>query len=90
MYGVWAERVGGVGTGYCGCWKIIEEILVLSLMSLQLFLVYMEIRSQSSVIGCLQEVGVLNKMSTAENVISQVKDECSYTPVTMRSDSEKC
>ncbi len=49
----------------------------------------MEIRSQS-VIGCLQEAGVLNKMSTAENVISQVKDECSYIPVTMGSDNEKC
>lgn len=38
-----------------------------------------EIRSQS-VIGCLQKAGLLNKISTAENVISQVKDECSYIP----------
>ncbi len=49
-----------------------------------------EIRSQS-VIGCLQKVGVLNKISTAENVIYQVKDECSYILVTtMGSDNEKC
>ncbi len=51
-------------------------------MSPQLFLVYSEIRSQR-VISCLQEGGVLNKMLRAENVISQVKDECSYIPINM-------
>jgi len=60
------RELGGVGTGDCGCWKIIEEILVLSLMSSQLFLVYTEIRSQSVIGLFARSVGVLNKMSTAE------------------------
>ncbi len=35
-----------------------------------------------------EEGGVLNKMSRAENVISQVKDECSYIQINMGSDNE--